>query len=578
MKNRFKIGMFSVSLILLLCCTAGVFLLVVAPTNRLQSDFDSFTAFDTSLADLQVNLHKTHIYPSGTQAPKLEAALGGAVSAINRLDSGSFIRSRNESISAIIAEMPGYRESITTATKHILFLYSNEKGALSDSFTDEVIQLSLKIDSIRSKIANQLPIVANGIRTYRTLSFMVSGAIIIFTWFLGLLTVWLLSSSLSRMTKRFSTILESVSQGNIENCFDGIKKDDADPLVGKMGSFVDSLQNLVVSMKKEVALNVSSSMNLSASLDNTSATFEIVDGFIENIRGEVMVLEQQVKIVKDGLGRVGSGLSNLDSGIANQSATVQGSMVSVNGLIRSIGDMALSASKDEKMVQELVNSSETGQALFSSTYQKITLISDSISRINGMAEVIKSIAEQTNMLALNAAIEAAHAGDAGKGFAVVAEEMTKLAAVSSESSREIGESIEEIVENITIMAQQSSFLDKAFIQMTGDISRVHHTIENFTTGLGESNKNSQEVLRTMNSLESVSNAVHSSFSSMSDGAGTIGKSMTELDMISSRVFDGITAMSLMLDGLKEVINEFKQLAESMKSSGLAMTDKLARLK
>ena len=576
MKSTSKFALFAIAIAMLLCCTAGVFLLVVAPTNRLQSDYDAFGELDSALASLRAEAYRSATAPNASVLPALEGAVSDVTLAFSRVDTLSYIGRRSAAVSKVVSSLAASRAAVEEGSRTIIDSYKHISDAseylgLVDSLSDSVVRA-------REDIRAALPVVGTAILNYRTLSFLIAGLIIICTWFLGLVAVWLLSRSVSRVTRRFSSLLDSVSSGNYSACLDTIDQDRDDELLCRTKDFLVRIKDVVDTIRGEVSVNMDSSARLSASLDNTSSTFEVVDGFIENIRNEVTVLEQHVKGVKSALEHVTSGLNHLDTGINNQTTVVEGSMSSVNGMIASIGEMADAAVRDGKVVEDLVRSSETGQALFSSTYQSINLISDSISRINGMAEVIENIAEQTNMLALNAAIEAAHAGESGKGFAVVAEEITKLAEASSESSREISESIEEIIENITVMASSSSQLDEAFTTMTTDIRKVSETMNGFSSGLMKSNRETHEVLQTMNALQEVSNGVTRDSGLMAEGTGTIAQSMGELDMIASRVFDGITAMSLMLDGLKDVMSEFKSLADAMGKSGRTMNGELERLK
>ena len=82
----------------------------------------------------------------------------------------------------------------------------------------------------------------------------------------------------------------------------------------------------------------------------------------------------------------------------------------------------------------------------------------------------------------------------------------------------------------------------------------------------------------MNTLQQVSDTVTKNSGLMSEGAGTIADSMKELEMMSSRVFEGITAISLMLDGIKEIMTKFRSIADEMMLSGENIQSRLEQLK
>ncbi|MCP1685760.1 methyl-accepting chemotaxis protein [Pseudomonas nitroreducens] len=144
--------------------------------------------------------------------------------------------------------------------------------------------------------------------------------------------------------------------------------------------------------------------------------------------------------------------------LQQQSDQIEMAATAVNQMTSAVEEVASNAASTSAASREAIDAARSGSERVDETSSAIGTLAGEVGQASHLAEalanqaqdigkvleVIRSVAEQTNLLALNAAIEAARAGEAGRGFAVVADEVRSLAQRTQSSTREIEELVSAI--------------------------------------------------------------------------------------------------------------------------------------
>jgi len=237
---------------------------------------------------------------------------------------------------------------------------------------------------------------------------------------------------------------------------------------------------------------------------------------------------------------------------------------SVNEMSASVHEVARNSNSAAVATQEATEQASYGRTLVNETAQTIRELAKEVENasvviqqlakdsndIGSVLDVIKSIAEQTNLLALNAAIEAARAGEQGRGFAVVADEVRTLASRTQQSTQEIHGMIERI--------QTSA--NNAVTAMDRGCSQAQRTVDKAT----EADNALQEIRRAIESINAMNAQIATAAVQQSAVAEEINVNIESINSSSEKTATGSTHVATASEQLSESSVRLQNLVTQFK--------------
>ncbi len=341
---------------------------------------------------------------------------------------------------------------------------------------------------------------------------------------IGAVLSWLFAQYMTKPLNLMVDAVKDISQGDgdLTQRINYHAQDELGMLASDFNLFIEKLQKIIQGLNNHI-------LNLAAAAEEMSIISEETNIGIGQQQNETEQLATAMHEMAATVQEVARSAQDAAQGAEiAKNQTAEGFDI-MNSSIKEIDFLATQVTASADIIKKLENDSEN---------------------IGGVLDVIKNIAEQTNLLALNAAIEAARAGEQGRGFAVVADEVRTLASRTQESTSEI----EKIIE------QLQSASKEAAVQMETSRESANAGKEKVT----ETGNALRKIQVAVDSISDLNLQIASAAEEQSHVAKEINRNVVSINTLGESTSSGARQASVSSEELANIANQLQSLVQQFK--------------